>query len=106
MIVTNSYGCVDSSFAVIKIPPYDDFKITIDSVGCAGTNNMEVNFTICNNFKRGIIPAGLNVAFFDADPNTAAAHCSPRDYVSSASNGRCAPYSYTVKEQLREKFLL
>jgi len=97
LIVTNSYGCVDSSFAVIKIPPYDDFKITIDSVACAGTNNMELNFTVCNNFIRGNIPAGLRVAFYDADPGSAGANLLGSIFTVPASSvGQCASFAYTV----------
>lgn len=52
LVVTNSFGCTDSSYTLIKIPPFDDFSITIDSIKCAGTDSLYGWFTVCNNFKR------------------------------------------------------
>lgn len=67
---TSTYGCVDSAFTVIKVPPADDYVIEITEVECSGTNQLYAAFTICNNFQRGVIPQGLKVSFYDADPAT------------------------------------
>jgi len=58
----------DSAFSVIDIPPADDFTIAISTIDCAGKDSVHASFTLCNNFKRGTIPAGLQVTFYDADP--------------------------------------
>ncbi len=68
MVATSSYACVDSSLTIINIPPADDFQIVMDSLVCAGEDSLHAAFTICNNFKRGNIPKGLGVSFYDADP--------------------------------------
>lgn len=68
-IATSIYGCADTSFVIIKIPPFNDFVVKIDSVHCAGQDSMAVNFTLCNYFKRGNIPQGLNVSLYDGDPS-------------------------------------
>ncbi|MBL7762305.1 MAG: gliding motility-associated C-terminal domain-containing protein [Chitinophagaceae bacterium] len=67
---TSTYGCIDSAYTIIKVPPADDYVIRITEVECSGTNQLYAAFTICNNFRRGVIPKGLKVSFYDADPST------------------------------------
>jgi gliding motility-associated-like protein len=93
VIATSIYGCADTSFAIIKIPPYNDFVITIDSLFCAGEDSMAVNFTLCNHFKRGNIPEGLDVALYDGDPSLASSNLlGPIFSTSTPSQGLCANY--------------
>ena len=68
MMATSAYGCVDSAFTVLHVPVADDYRIHMDSLVCAGEDSLHVSFTLCNHFKRGSIPKGLRVSFYDADP--------------------------------------
>jgi gliding motility-associated-like protein len=100
VVGTTSYGCVDSAFVDIKIPPYDDFVVAIDSVECAGTNDSHINFTICNNFTRGFVPKGLNVSFYDSDPAGGNALLrGPVFIVPVDSLNNCASFSTTINGQ-------
>jgi len=98
LVVTNAFGCTDTSHAVIKIPPYDDFTITTDSIRCAGTDSLYGWFTLCNSFIRGNIPKGLQVALYDADPATSNAHLlGPAYTISQSYNGTCFSFVHHFK---------
>jgi gliding motility-associated-like protein len=98
MIATSSYGCVDSSFTVLHVPPADDFQISMDSVECAGEDRMHVAFTLCNHFIRGSIPMGLRVSFYDADPADAHAHLlGPVFSTALANPANCASYTCSIQ---------
>jgi gliding motility-associated-like protein len=98
LVVTNSFGCTDTSYTVIKIPPYDDFTVTVDSIRCAGSDSLYGWFTVCNSFKRGFIPQGLQVAVYDADPATAGARLlGPVYQVNNLHNGKCFSYEHHFK---------
>jgi len=73
LIAKSEYGCFDTAYIKINVPPADDYTITIDSLQCASNNRMHVDFTLSNSFKRGVLPKGLPVAFYSSDPNAAAA---------------------------------
>ncbi len=89
---------MDTSYAVIKIPPADDFAITIDSIKCAGTDSLYGWFTVCNSFKRGIIPGGLQVALYDGDPSTANARLlGPAYTVNQLYDGKCFSFIHHFK---------
>ncbi len=92
VIATSVYGCADSSFVTIKIPPFNDFVITIDSVHCAGEDSMAVNFTLCNNFKRGNIPEGINVALYDGNPSLFSSNLLGPIFSTPATGGLCNSY--------------
>jgi len=95
LIATSSYGCVDSSLAVLHIPPADDFQISMNKLDCAGSDSLHASFTICNNFKRGSIPAGLQVSFYDADPAGGNAHLLGPVFSTEAENpDTCASYEW------------
>jgi gliding motility-associated-like protein len=92
-VATSAYGCADSSFVIIKIPPYDDFTIKIDSVNCSGEDSMVVNFTLCNNFKRGYIPEGLNISLYDGNPSLMSSNLLGPVFSTPAANpGICVSY--------------
>jgi gliding motility-associated-like protein len=93
----SGYGCVDSAFSVIKVPPADDYTITLQQVNCSGQDSLRAGFTICNLFKRGEIPPGLRVSFYDADPADASAHLLPPVFTApAAGSGRCISFSQSV----------
>ena len=95
LIATSQYGCVDSGFAVIKVPPADDYTITMNSLDCAAGNKLHVSFTVCNSFRRGKIPKGLKISFYDADPAIGTAHLLSPVFVSAAdSNQLCASFEH------------
>lgn len=99
VIGTTNYGCMDSSFLVIKIPAYDDFKLRIDSMECAETNHAQVNFTICDLFVRGFIPKGLMVSFYNGDPSVADAHLlGPVFIVPANTAGPCASFHTSIQD--------
>ncbi|MEO5996849.1 MAG: M43 family zinc metalloprotease [Chitinophagaceae bacterium] len=98
LVVTNTFGCRDTSYAVIKIPPYDDFTVTIDSIKCAGTDSLYGWFTFCNSFKRGIIPQGLQLTLYDEDPASANAHLlAPVYSLNQLYNGKCFSFAHPFK---------
>jgi hypothetical protein len=83
---------------VLHIPPADDYQITVDSIECAGEDSLHVAFTICNHFKRGSIPSGLRVSFYDADPTYAGAHLlGPVFSTTEANPDKCASYECFIK---------
>ena len=77
MIATSDYGCIDTAFIDVKVPPANDYLANLNDVKCAANNKFYVNFTLFNKFKRGVIPKGLTVSFYDGDPQTTAAHLLP-----------------------------
>ncbi|HCL82330.1 MAG TPA: hypothetical protein DIC22_00075 [Chitinophagaceae bacterium] len=94
---TSSYGCADSSFTVLHIPLADDYQVTLDHLDCAGTDSLHVAFTICNQFKRGSVPKGLRVFFYDADPSGTDAHLLEPVFSTAETNPvRCAPYEFFI----------
>ncbi|HEX4850638.1 MAG TPA: hypothetical protein VFV08_07525, partial [Puia sp.] len=94
LVVTSGYGCIDSAFVNIKVPVADDYTMTIDQVQCAKNDSLQINFTICNNFKRGGIPQGLPVAFYDGDPTSPNAQLLGPVFINSQENtAKCAAYA-------------
>ena len=73
VIVTSAYGCIDTAYVDIRVPPADDYTIHIDSTLCISHDSMTVRFTVRNAFIRGVIPKNLKVSFYNGDPTTAAA---------------------------------
>ena len=73
VIATSGYGCKDTSYVTIKVPPADDFSLNINSVICSSKDSMLVKFTVFNSFFRGVIPKGLQISFYNGNPATSAA---------------------------------
>ncbi|MEJ0080587.1 MAG: gliding motility-associated C-terminal domain-containing protein [Puia sp.] len=93
MTATSIYGCTDSAFTVLQIPPVDDYRIHLDSMECAGEDSLHVAFTLCNDFERGRIPTGLRVFFYDADPTGNHAHLlQPVFTTPDSDSAKCASY--------------
>jgi gliding motility-associated-like protein len=101
MLATSTYGCMDSSFSVLHIPVADDYQIAVDSLDCAGKDSLHLVFTLCNNFKRGGIPKGLRVFFYDKDPAEANAHLlEPVFSTAQANPGKCISYDCFIQHTL------
>ncbi|MEP7108206.1 MAG: gliding motility-associated C-terminal domain-containing protein [Ferruginibacter sp.] len=77
MIATSQFGCVDTAFAEIKVPPANDYTVELNDVQCAAGDRLFVDFTLHNKFKRGVIPKGMTVSFYDSDPSTSTARLLP-----------------------------
>jgi len=106
LVATSQYGCIDSAFSVIDIPPADDFTIAISTIDCAGKDSVHASFTLCNNFKRGTIPAGLQVTFYDADPQYSGAHLLGPVFITGSSGpAQCASFAHFFKRTLPVKYL-
>ncbi len=104
IVATSSDACVDSAFTVLHIPPADDYQISLDSLECAGEDSLHAVFTICNNFRRGSIPKGLEVSFYDADPGQADANLlGPVFSTPEANASRCASYQCFFKRTTTNK---
>ncbi len=98
MIATSQFGCVDTAYTVIKVPPADDFTIEMNQIECAGSDSLLVNFTLRNQFKRGIIPKGLVVSFYDGDPLSPTANVLlPAFTVPANVNARQFTFSGFIK---------
>ncbi len=77
----------------LHIPVADDYRVQIDSLVCAGEDSLHISFTLCNLFKRGSIPRGLRVSFYDADPHEANAHLLGPVFSTAESNpAACVSY--------------
>ncbi|MBS1597630.1 MAG: gliding motility-associated C-terminal domain-containing protein [Bacteroidetes bacterium] len=97
-IATSEYGCIDSAAVNIKVTPGDDYTIKIDSINCSRNDSMMVNFTICDNFKRPVIPKDLKVAFYDGDPSNLSTHLLGPVFIADAAyTGQCNSYTHTIK---------
>ncbi len=98
MIATSQFGCVDTAYTNIKVPPADDFTIELNQVECAGADSLYVNFTIRNGFKRGTIPKGLVVSFYDGNPLSPASNILPATFSVPANvNAKQFTYSRLIK---------
>ncbi len=73
----STYGCYDSTEITIQVPPYHDFSIRIDSAECAGSDSIQVHFSMYNDFKHPILPKGLMVRFYRGNPLTDSAKWLP-----------------------------
>jgi gliding motility-associated-like protein len=83
---TSKYGCIDSAFTILHIPPVDDYRVHLDSLDCSGADSLHIAFTLCNGFIRGNIPTGLRVFFYDADPSGNHAHLLEPVFTTGAAN--------------------
>ncbi len=98
MIATSQFGCVDTAYTNIKVPPADDFTIEVNQVECAGKDSLYVNFTIRNGFKRGTIPKGLVVTFYDGSPLSPTSNILPVSFSVPANvNAKQFTYSSFIK---------
>jgi gliding motility-associated-like protein len=86
LIVTSEYNCIDSNFIIIKVPFADDYSISIDSIICADNNRVFGAFTIYNQFKRGTIPNGLKISFYEGSPTSDTARLLQQVYTLKTNN--------------------
>jgi len=97
LIATSSYGCTDSAFAAIEVPYADDYVVQIDSIECSKDDSAVIAFTVCNQFKRGIVPNGLRVSFYSGDPSTDTAHLLQPGYsIVSDNQKKCLSFTSNI----------
>ncbi len=98
VVTTSGYGCTDTAYSTIKIPPYNDFSVTLDGVECAANDSVHVSFTLTNHFKRGVIPKGLSVAFYNGNPTAGNANLLPPVFfVQDTVAAKSASFSSVVQ---------
>ncbi len=97
LVTQSAYGCVDTGFAKMIVPPVQDLTINIKSVDCYKNDSLLVNFEICNLYPKGFIPKGISVSFYDGDP-AAAGKLMGKPFVTPANTATlCRTYSYIIK---------
>jgi gliding motility-associated-like protein len=80
------------------VPPADDYTLQLTDVQCAGTDSLHIEFKLFNAFKRGILPKGLAVSFYQGDPTTASAELLPPVFIVPATvNAKEASFSVFIK---------
>jgi gliding motility-associated-like protein len=68
VIAVSDKGCTDTAYVDIKVPPYNDYRVSFNDVQCAGRDSLYVNFSIYNDFKRAVLPGTLSVSFYNGNP--------------------------------------
>jgi gliding motility-associated-like protein len=96
LIASSAFGCSDSAFAAIRVPPADDFTLTIDSTTCVAGDSVALHLTVCNQFRRGFIPAGLKLSFYDGDPAAGSRKLGTSFVFPAQLNSRCYTMNYRV----------
>lgn len=95
-LVTRSvYGCTDTGYADIKVPEVEDLTGTIRTIDCYRNDSLLVGFEVCNLYRRGFVPKGLKVSFYDADP-AAGGKLMGQYVVPANSTGTCQSYSHVI----------
>jgi gliding motility-associated-like protein len=99
VIATSQYQCFDTAKVIIRVPPPNDYTVSISGISCAGADSLLVNFTIANGFRRGIIPKKLRVAFYTKDPSqSGAVLLSPVFIAPDSVQARQKSYSVKIKK--------
>ncbi len=89
VIGVSEFNCIDTAQVRISVPPYHDFRVRIGSAECAAGDSMQVMFTLFNDFKRGILPTGLTVRFYNGNPLT--------------ENAKWLPPAFVLKDTIAQK---
>lgn len=86
------YACYSDTIARAHIPVVDDYTVKLDSVDCAGGGNLHLNFSLCNNFAKGNIPAALQVDFYDRLPTDPSAVKLGKSFFTPVASARACGY--------------
>ncbi len=94
------YGCFDSAFSVLHIPPADDYSIAITNLECAAKgDSVYATFSICNAYPKSNVPANLKACFYDANPVTGSATMLGTVFINpSNSPDSCISYTQLIKQ--------
>jgi gliding motility-associated-like protein len=86
------YGCYSDATAIVHIPVVDDYTVNLDNLDCSAGDSLHVDFSLCNNYTQGNIPASLQVDFYDRLPDDPAAVKLAGFLTPSFSTGACSDY--------------
>ncbi|MEO5681478.1 MAG: gliding motility-associated C-terminal domain-containing protein [Chitinophagaceae bacterium] len=94
------YGCYDTAFAIIHIPPADDYTIAINSMECAAAgDSMYLQFTICNAYPKSDVPVNLKASFYDGSPLAGGAQLLGSVFINPATSAdSCISYTRLIKQ--------
>lgn len=70
LAVRSQYQCFDTAFINIKVPPVNDYSVTINAANCLSKDSLSVSITITNNYRKGVLPKNLQVTFYKGNPLT------------------------------------
>ncbi|PSL46033.1 gliding motility-associated-like protein [Chitinophaga niastensis] len=91
-------ACYDSTIATLHIPVVDDYTVTMKNVDCAKGDSLHIDFSLCNLYAKGNIPAQLSVDFFDRAPADPSAALLGTGFVTPMSSiGNCVAYGSYIK---------
>lgn len=92
-------ACYDSTTATLHIPVVDDYTVTMKGMDCAKGDSLHIDFSLCNLYTKGNIPAYLPVAFYDRSPADPAALLLGKGFATPLqSAGACADYGSYIKQ--------
>ncbi|MFT3934686.1 MAG: gliding motility-associated C-terminal domain-containing protein [Chitinophagaceae bacterium] len=96
----SKYGCYDSGFVNLHIPPVDDYSIAITNTECAAAgDSVYITFSICNSYPKSNVPVNIKAAFYDANPTTGSANILGTVFVNpSNSPDSCVSYIQLIKQ--------
>ncbi|HEX6427062.1 MAG TPA: gliding motility-associated C-terminal domain-containing protein [Niastella sp.] len=90
-------ACYSDDTATIHIPVVDDYTVQLNNVDCSGTDSLHLDFTLCNGYTGGNIPASLQVDFYDRLPDDPAAVKLGNPFLTpGASAGACSNYEQYI----------
>ncbi|NML38388.1 T9SS type B sorting domain-containing protein [Chitinophaga sp. G-6-1-13] len=92
------YACYADTVATIHIPPVDDYTVKLDKLDCSRGDSLHVDFSLCNAYAPGNIPASLQVDFYDRLPGDPAAGKLGNTFLTPlASAGVCSSYGQSIR---------
>lgn len=80
VIASSQFGCKDTTYLTIKVPPANDYTVRLNQVICSSQDSMMVDFSLVNGFFRGVLPKNLKVSFYNGNPNAPGAVLLPPIY--------------------------
>lgn len=98
VIAFSEWGCRDTDFVKIIVPPYNDFEAKILKAECYYNDSIDVNLLIKNNFKKGKFFKDLTVAFYTSNPLNAGAVLIPPIFsINQTLNSILKTYNFRIK---------
>ncbi|WP_159456108.1 T9SS type B sorting domain-containing protein [Chitinophaga eiseniae] len=93
------YACYADTMATLHIPPVDDYTVKLDKVTCSRGDSLHVDFSLCNAYVPGNIPATLQVDFYDRAPGDPAAVKLGNTFLTPmGSAGACSSYGQYLRK--------
>ncbi|OQP54581.1 hypothetical protein A4H97_21670 [Niastella yeongjuensis] len=90
-------GCYSDAKVTFHIPVVDDYTPTLNTLACAGTDSLHVDFSLCNTYAPGNIPGSLQVDFYDRLPTDPTAVKLGNSFLTpSTTTGTCSDYEQFI----------